>query len=407
MRDFKKLKKKFPDLMKLTIGNKVLSNSIFFSADPNGIICDTWEDNAWLVHEKIAKRIGINKIEKNGQHTFRIRDTDIICRIVGIIDTAIIKNSWSDDVIDDKTVFFEDILVLQPIAKNLQFMRIYVPQHLAGFTQKNRLVQMVGSIVSAKIFKVIEFNKEEKELSGYILLGDISKSEDEVPKRITAKIKREIKNKNSDYFNIRYGIVTNYIENGVFLLSEGLGKVFIPYNKLDYNYRRKREYRQLDRAELGSVIDFRIDKELAAEGQITKTFELSNEDLERGLQNQPNYLVGERLSFIQSPEDYITELCRLGAGQVVSGYIIDFNPKLGHFLEPIGASGYRIRVNPSSKVKKSFFTNKTKISVVITGEPSCEVVVNTEGNRYLRINVHSKFNTVFDDDDVYRELFDL
>lgn len=327
----------------------------------------------------------------------KAREDILTCRVVGIIDSAKSVDERA------KKVFFEDILICRPIRKELHELLIYVPQHNGGAFQPNDLRKIVGQLVPVKIFdlKQVVFAKrynsfihEKQELlNEYVAIGDINIAEYLVNDRLLKEFTNA--KTNDPVLDVQSGYVNYISEKGVFLVTSQMEKIYIPF--FNYSYKnRSRILGKDDFVSLGDIVDFHL-----TSGSYNPP---TDKQKTLGIEGQIPVLYGERLSLEKNPEEVIKELIDSGKGTVVSGYITDYNPVKGHYLEIEGAYGFPIRLVANEEINRNMFKRKVKISAVIISG-NYKMITPESGKPYLQVKATAKYNTSYTDDNGLEDFF--
>ncbi|KXT83131.1 hypothetical protein STRDD11_01667 [Streptococcus sp. DD11] len=323
----------------------------------------------------------------------------ISCRAVGMIDAA--------KQVSESTgqVFFEDIVICQPTKKEYESLRIYVPQHIAGFYQPAELRRMIGQVFPVKVIdlKQVVFAKrynsfkkgEEQQLENeYVALGDINIAEYLLNSQVLQEL--EDGSERSPIHDVQKGMVNYISDNGVFVLTANLERVFIPNKAFSYKYY-SRVLQPQDYVAVGELIDFRF---------VRGRYEQADDKRKRlGIEGASPNIVGERLSLEKNPQEVIQTFIDAGPGTVASGYITDFNAIKGHYFEIDGAYGYPVRLVASERIRPKLFQNRQKISVVLR-QGSYEFATDKTGKPYLKVRATVVYNSTYNEQAGLEDFFD-
>lgn len=401
MKPINYFKKEYPDIAFVVNKNSIKVESQYVATVKQG---DTsWYSEAQRIPhalEDAANALSRNFNRQdigNKAKEEKAREDILTCRVVGIIDSAKSVDERA------KKVFFEDILICRPIRKELHDLLIYVPQHNGGAFQPNDLRKIVGQLVPVKIFdlKQVVFAKrynsfihEKQELMNeYVAIGDINIAEYLVNDRLLKEFTNA--KTNDPVLDVQSGYVNYISEKGVFLVTSQMEKIYIPF--FNYSYKnRSRILGKDDFVSLGDIVDFRL-----TSGSYNPP---TDKQKALGFEGQIPVLYGERLSLEKNPEEVIKELIDSGKGTVVSGYITDYNPVKGHYLEIEGAYGFPIRLVANEEINKNMFKRKVKISAVIKNG-SYKMITPESGKSYLQVKATASYNTSYTDDNGLEEFF--
>ena len=402
MKRIKEIERTHPDVKKvvkngLTIDSKYVASLLETDKD--------WLETADRIPRSLegyANAVGRNfnrhDIGNKAKETAALSSI-ISCRTVGIIDSAKHVSESQGQV------FFEDIVICRPTKKEYQGLTIYVPQHIAGFYQPTDLRRMVGQVFPVKIIdlKQVVFAKrydalkkqEDQPLENeYVALGDINIAEYLLNSQVLQEL--EEGGEHSPIHDVQKGMINYISDNGVFVLTANLERVFIPNKLFSYRYH-SRVLKTEDYAAIGELVDFKF---------LRGRYEQADDKRQRlGIEgNSPN-LVGERLSLEKDPEAVVRDFIDAGPGTVASGYITDFNEIKGHYFEMDGAYGYPVRLVANERLTPQLFQRKQKISVVLR-QGSYETVTDKAGKSYLKIRATVVYNSTFSEHAGLEDFFD-
>lgn len=407
MKSFRSLQKRYPDLEPFRTPHGLKIRNKYISPIIQGVV--DWTLSLAAPVPKHLERFA----SQNGRSFTRDMIGDsrkeaiglaqiIPCKVISIIDAAPTINYEKNKII------LEDIVVCQPVKKAQSELRIYVRQSKAGAFQPERISDLVGQLVPVKIINLIQIQKAKRanetsvsdELyDKYVALGDIEIAE--YLKNI--QVVREVEDaklngrKDAPIFDTQIGIVNHITPNGVFIHTKNNERVFIQYKHLTYK-RKSPIWEPTELVKLGEHIDFRF-----TSGEIRP---LPKEKRELGISGSVAIVTGERLSLEENPENVIKRVIDSGPGTVVSGYIVTYHEIKGHLFEVDGAYGYPIRLVTTEHITKNMFTNKEKISVILTGSGSYRYTTNKNDVRYLEVRATCQYNSTYTTDDDLDDFFD-
>ena len=402
MKKIKEIAKTHPDV------KKVQKNGLELDSRYTASLLDTdfdWLQTAERIPRSlegyantIARNFNRHDIGNQAKETMALASI-ISCRVVGLIESAKTLSESSGQV------FFEDVVICQPTKREYSQLRIYVPQHIAGFYQPADLRRMVGQVfpvklidlkqvVFAKRYNAFEQHEQQPLENEYVALGDISIAEYLLNNQVLKEL--EEGNEKSPIHDVQQGMVNYISDNGVFVITSNLERVFIPHNVFSYQYR-SRVLQPQDYVKIGELVDFYIRR---------GRYEQADDKRKRlGIQGVSVNLVGERLSLEKDPKEVIKDFIDAGPGTVASGYVTDFNEIKGHYFEPDGAYGYPVRLVASQRIKPALFRSKQKISVLLR-QGHYEEAADQAGNAYLRVRATVVYNSTYNEHAGLEDFFD-